>query len=437
MRRQPETRRMKVADLAPAEYNPRTISDEAMKGLRASLKRFGLVQPVVWNMRSERVVGGHQRLKVLLAEGIEDTEVIVVDLPRSEEKALNASLNNPAIAGEFTDELEALLSEVNEHDPELFGELLLDKLLADAVSPPTEGQTAPDAVPDPPAQPVSVRGELYQLGNHRLLCGDATMLPDVEHLMGGEKAALFATDPPYLVDYTGADRPNESGKDWSDRYHEVEIRDAMTFFRTVFSNATVAAREDAAWYCWHAHKRAALIEQVWESLGVLNHQQIVWVKPSALHGYSFWPYRHEPCLMGWKRGHKPAHDGDNTHAVTTVWECDWEGARRVVGNEHPTQKPVELFARPMRKHTRAGQICYEPFGGSGSQIIAAEATGRRCYAMEIEPIFCDVIRRRWAEFVEGEGADWQTMTAAVVTSGGGGEVGVKHRPVVDAPEPES
>ena len=150
----------------------------------------------------------------------------------------------------------------------------------------------------------------------------------------------------------------------------MEIRDAETFFRAVFTNGLEVCRENAAWYCWHAHKRSALIEAVWEELGVLNHQQIVWVKPSALHGYSFWPYRHEPCLMGWRKGFKPPHDGDNTHAFTTVWEVDWEGAARIVGNEHPTQKPVELFARPMRKHTLPGEVCYEPFAGSGSQVKA-------------------------------------------------------------------
>ena len=137
------------------------------------------------------------------------------------------------------------------------------------------------------------------------------------------------------------------------------------------------------------------------------------MKPTALHGFSFWPYRHEPCLMGWRKGHKPPHDGDNSHAFTTVWEVDWEGKARVVGNEHPTQKPVELFARPMRKHTQPGDICFEPFAGSGSQIIAAEKTGRRCYALEIEPVFVDVCRRRWAEFVEGEGCDWQALTPPV------------------------
>ena len=233
-----------------------------------------------------------------------------------------------------------------------------------------------------------------RMADHRLLVGDSTNPADVERAMGSRKAALFVTDPPYLVDYTGADRPNESGKDWSAVYHEVDIRDAEAFFLAVFTNAAAICREDAAWYCWHAHKRAALIESIWERLGVLNHQQIVWVKPTAVHTYSFWPWRHEPCLMGWKRGHKPDHDGDNSHTFTSVWECDWDGASRPIGNAHPSVKPPELFRRPMRKHTKPGDVCFEPCSGSGTQLVAAEQTGRLCVAIEISPAFAAVALER-------------------------------------------
>jgi len=415
-RKEPHSKKMKVADLAPAEYNPRKISDAALAGLYASIERFGLGHPVIWNSRSERIVGGHQRLKALVAQGIEETDVVVVDLPKSEEKALNVALNNPAISGDFTDDLDALLLEIQGTEPDLFDDLLLDELLSSAF-PETGGETAEDAVPAPPEQASSVRGEVYQLGAHRLLCGDSTNLADVERLMDGERAALFATDPPYVVKYTGADRPNKSGKDWSDRYHEVAIQDAEGFFRAVFTNALSVTRENAAWYCWYGHKNTVLLHRLWDELDVLCHQQLVWVKPSAVHTYVYWPWRHEPCLMGWRQGNKPPHDGDNSHEFTTVWECDWEGAVRIIGNEHPTQKPVELFARPMRKHTQPGDICFEPFAGSGSQIIAAEKMGRRSFAMEIEPIFCDVVRRRWAEYVHAQECDWQALTPPVASDG--------------------
>lgn len=386
----PELCVMKLEELKPAEYNPRTITKEAFRGLEASIRRFGLVQPIVWNRRTERVVGGHQRIEAMKALGQSEAQVVVVDLPESEEKALNVTLNNPAIAGEFTDDLQGILAELADLPEINFEELGLDTLVDLDSSDLLE-----DEAPLPPKRAVTRPGELWMLGNHRLFCGDSTDPAAVASLMQSEKAALFQTDPPYLVNYTGKDRPNRSGKDWSASYRETEIKDGEAFFRKVFGNAIRVLEDNAAWYCWHAHKRAALIERIWSELGVLNHQQIVWTKPTALHGYSFWPFQHEPCLMGWKKGHKPRHDGDNSHTMTSVWDVSWEGKKRVVGNEHPTQKPVELFARPFRKHTLAGEIGYEPFGGSGSQVSAAEQLDRKCYAIEIEPRFCDVIVERW------------------------------------------
>src|SRR5690606_826428 len=139
-----------------------------------------------------------------------------------------------------------------------------------------------------------------------------------------------------------------------------------------------------------------LIAEVWERLGILDHQQIVWVKPTPVFGRVFWHVRREPCMMGWRRGSMPEHDGD--HEYNSVREIDRGGTSRIVGNEHPTQKPVEIVARPMRKHTRPGDRCYELFSGSSSQIIAAESLGRRCCAMELEPVFVDVAVRRWEKY---------------------------------------
>ncbi len=219
--------------------------------------------------------------------------------------------------------------------------------------------------------------------------------------MGDQKAALCATDPPYLVDYTGADRPDNSGKDWSSVYREVEIKDAANFFRSTFKSVLSVLAEHGAIYCWHASKRQGLISGIWAELGILEHQQIIWVKPTSVFGHVFWHYRHEPCLMGWVQGSKPPHDGG--HADTSVWELDYDGKSRQVGNEHPTQKPLEIFARPIRKHTRPGDIVFEPFSGSGSQLIAAAKLGRRCYGLEISPAFCDVVRRRWTKYARSTG----------------------------------
>jgi ParB-like chromosome segregation protein Spo0J len=165
-------KRMRVADLNPAPYNPRKISDRALEGLRNSVKRFGVVQPVIFNERTGHIVGGHQRVKALQAEGVTETDVVIVDMPEAEEKALNITLNNHAISGEFTPDIEALLGEIQSANPELFADLHLGDLeesLAEMLKlPPVEVEE--DEIPEPPTDPITVRGDVWLLGDHRLVC---------------------------------------------------------------------------------------------------------------------------------------------------------------------------------------------------------------------------------------------------------------------------
>jgi len=238
-------------------------------------------------------------------------------------------------------------------------------------------------------------GQLWEIGAHRLMCGDSTDAADMARLMNGKRAALFATDPPYLVDYDGNSRPEGRCKDWSSIYHEVEIEDSDGFLRATFQNALEHLDPRAVWYCWHAHKRVGLLLAIWEELGVLAHQVIIWVKPFGALGHSYFPWRHEPCVMGWKKGNRPTHGGMNK-GITTVWEVDYDGAARRSAN-HPTQKPLELFGIPIREHTERGDLVLETFSGSGTQICAAEQLGRACYAMEIEPVFVAVALERLSE----------------------------------------
>ncbi len=287
--------------------------------------------------------------------------------------------------------LEQLKSE-DELDGVGYTEDEVDDLLARLRDEDDDDDTDDDGADDPPDVAIAKPGELWILGEHRLLCGDSTNLNDVLRIMDGEKAALVATDPPYLVDYTG-DRPNDAGKDWTDRYDEVSIKDPDAFFRAVFKNVLEVLGHKAAIYCWHAHKRSGDLQRIWRELGILDHQQIIWVKPSPVFGRVYWHFRHEPCVMGWRKGDQPEHDGVHDH--DSVWEIDFDGKARSTGAEHPTSKPVELFVRPLKKHTRPGDVVFEPFSGSGSQIIAAQKTGRRCRAIEISPPFVDVSIRRW------------------------------------------
>jgi len=390
--------------LKPWEKNPR-VNDHAVDRVAESIRRFGFGAPLLARKADGELIAGHTRLKAARKLGLDRVPVRYLDLDPADAHLLALADNKLTELAEWDEDgLRDVLRELQAEDLDLevagFDEDELERLLEDTQD--DAGEDGEDPGPTAaPVNPVSKRGELYELGPHRLLCGDSTDLQDVLRVMGGEKAALCATDPPYLVDYTG-ERPNDSGKDWTPVYHEVDIADAGEFFRKLFTNVLAVLAPHAAIYCWHAHKRYAEIVSVWRELGILDHQQIIWVKPTRVFGRVFWHFRHEPCLMGWKKGSKPPHDGRHDH--DSVWEVDWEGKARVA-TEHPTSKPVELFARPIRKHTKPGDICFEPFCGSGSQLVAAAKEGRRSRAIEIEPAFCDVIRRRWTKFALSAGVE--------------------------------
>lgn len=397
-----------IAQLKPAPYNPRRelkAGDPEFERIRRSIKTFGLVEPLIWNERSGYLVGGHQRLAVLKAEGVKEVDVTIVNLTDSRERALNAALNK--ISGTWDNEkLREVLASLDEADITLMG--FDDGELAKLVDyKGTEGKTKPDDTPALEKVAIAKTGELWILGEHRLLCGDSTKPESYERLMAGEKAALVATDPPYMVDYNG-DRPGDKGKNskWKDTKWDSSPN-PQKFFNDFVAALLPNAKENAAWYVWHASANAHLVRAAMIANGILVHQQIIWKKPAAVFGYSFFPWQHEPAWLGWahdpawfgwKQGNKPPRDGDYTHALTTVWELDYDGKNRNTNQDHATAKPVEVFAIPMRKHSQRNEICLEPFSGSGTQIIAAERLGRRCFAIEQDPQFVDVAVRRWQEF---------------------------------------
>jgi len=415
---QPEIMKFQIASLVPWEENPRDISPEALKGLRDSLEKFGYVDLIVINKRNMQVVSGHQRLRVLKEDGVQEVTCLAVDMDEIAQNALAVTLNNQQITGFFTKTLIPILEDLRLKMPADYLNLRLAELRQGLEEFELEkmGKTLPDDVPAPPKVAVTKPGDLWILGEHRLLCGDSTKDEDVVRLMDGQKARLFATDPPYCVDYTGADRPN-GGKDWSNVYHEIDIPDAVDFIRKFYTAGLKHILEGTALYLWHASKRRSDIEGIAKELGILIHQEIVWVKPCVILTYSFYSWRHEPCLLMWIKGQKPEYkpkkksigsvwtvdflrtgDPSTPEYHSDVWELDWEGKKRNPGLDHPTVKPTEVFAIPMRVHTMPGEICYEPFSGSGSQIIAGERLNRRVFAMELEPVFCDVAVKRWENF---------------------------------------
>jgi DNA modification methylase len=405
-----------ISKLFCSPSNPR-LNDAAVPHVAASLRRFGWQQPIVAR-RTGEVIAGNTRLKAAQSLGM--TEVPVWWFGGSDIDAVSFAVadNRTHEFAQWNEaELVRLLDELKKEDA-LDGvgfstddiDALVQKLRDEEHADKDLDDDGPD---EPQAVAIAKTGDLWCLGEHRLLCGDSTNLKDVLRVMGGEKAALVATDPPYLVDYTG-ERPNDSGKDWTATYREIDIQDADGFFRAVFENVLEVLGPKGAIYCWHAHKRCGDIQRIWRDLGILDHQQIIWVKPTSVFGRVYWHFRHEPCVMGWRQGDKPEHDGVHDH--DSVWECDWDGKARFQG-EHPTSKPVELFARPMKKHTSVGAIVFEPFSGSGSQLIAAERTGRRCRAIEITPVYVDVAIRRWQKAtgqeatLDGDGRTFNEVAA--------------------------
>ncbi|MBK7916483.1 MAG: site-specific DNA-methyltransferase [Chloroflexi bacterium] len=248
-------------------------------------------------------------------------------------------------------------------------------------------------------------GQLWLLGDHRLLCGDSTDPEQVARLMDGERAILFATDPPYLVDYDGTNHPNKwnateeeiekKNKDWSDSYKDWDnaVNGDGLYDGFIKTAIEVAIEPHAAWYCWHAAQRQKMVEEKWLQNGAFLHQQIIWVKERPVLTRAWYMWQHEPCLYGWLRGNKPPRTADDY--PSTIWVIP--GIPNSERPDHPTPKPLPVFEIPMRQHTRVGDVCYEPFSGSGSQIIAGERLGRKVYAMELAPEYVAVALQRYLD----------------------------------------
>lgn len=390
--------RRKLAELRPDPRNARLHDERNHGAVRASLDAFGYVEPIVFNTRTRYVVGGHCRLDELRAAGASHADVVDVDLPPAKARALALALNRTGELAQWDDaKLQGLLEAIQGDDPTLLAATGFDLDDLSDLQDASAAEIDDDPIPPPPAKPVTRPGDLWRLGEHRLLCGDSTNGDHVKRLMAGKRAALFATDPPYLVEYDGKNHPGKNkqkrNKDWSALYAEVDAEGLGRDFYLAFCKVAIehAIDERAAWYCWHASRRQAMLESVWEECGAFVHQQVIWAKTRGVLTRSVMLWQHEPCFFGWLKGRKPRVKLMQP-SPTTVWQIP---SSEVENHEHPTSKPVRVFSLPMELHTRRGDICFEPFCGSGSQVIAAEKTGRVCYAMELTPAFVDVTVRRW------------------------------------------
>lgn len=387
-----------TSQVRPYEHNPR-LNDDAVNAVIASLREFGWRQPIVVDADGV-IIAGHTRWKAARRMGLSHVPVHVAgDLTPEQARAYRIADNQSGSISEWDMELLPLeLCGLRDDGFDLAKLGFDDRDLARLLDPEAQdGLTEANAVPEPPAEPITQRGDLWLLGQHRLLCGDSTDANQVRLVMDGQLAALFATDPPYLVDYTGNNRPGGNGKDWTDSYGRTwddADEHSELYDRFIAAAVEAAVLPDAAWYCWHATRRQALLEAAWTKHGAFLHQTIIWMKnrPTLTHSWYLWQY--EPCFFGWVRPNKPPRMSEQP--MSCVWHHP--SPTGMEGIEHPTPKPIELFATPMLQHTKADDVCFEPFAGSGSQIIAAETLARRCYAIEISPVYCDVIVQRWEQF---------------------------------------
>lgn len=436
-------KKMNINKLKPAGYNPRLDlqpGDDEYEKLKRSIETFGLVEPIVLNERTGNVVGGHQRLKVLQDLGYTEVDVSIVDLHESDEKALNIALNK--IEGEWDNEkLAELLKELNESDINVgltgFDIDEVESLLSQHFDEEEIKEDEFDvgtAVAEAEQETRTKYGDIWQLGNHKLIVGDATSENDVLALLDGKEADMVFTDPPYNVDYEGGTKDKLKIK--NDSMSENAFYD---FLHKSYSNMFSALKEGGPIYICHADKEWFAFRHAMVDVGFELKQCIIWVKNNFVLGRQSYHWKHEPILYGWKpgSGHKwyggrkqttiqefpvdlnivekddhsvlTFNSGVSTIAVkvdnyeilhegtdelTTTWHIE----RPQRNSDHPTMKPIKLCSRAILNSSKTGDIVLDPFGGSGSTLIASEQVGRKCYMVEYDPVYADVIIRRWEEF---------------------------------------
>jgi len=377
-----------AADLLPADYNPRKDlkpGDSEYEKLKRSIEQFGYVEPVIWNKATGRVVGGHQRLKVLMDMGITEVDCVVVDMPEDKEKALNIALNK--ISGEWDkDKLSLLIADLQGVDFDVsltgFDPAEIDDLFKDSRKVKDDDFDV-DAELQKPT--ITKAGDIWQLGRHRLICGDSTKAETYELLMGTTKANLVITDPPYNVNYEGS-----AGKIKNDNMADDAF---YNFLLNAYTQMHSAMADDASIYVFHADTEGLNFRRAFADAGFYLSGCCIWKKQSLVLGRSPYQWQHEPCLYGWKKNGK--HQWYTGRKETTIWEFD----KPKKNGDHPTMKPIPLLAYPIENSSLSNSVVLDPFGGSGSTLIACEQTDRICYTIELDEKFCDVIVKRYMEQV--------------------------------------
>ena len=389
---------LEINSLNPYENNARK-NDATIPYLKNSIQRFGFRVPLVIG-KGNVVVCGHTRLKAALELGMEKLPCVRADdLTDAELKAFRLADNKVQELSGW--DFEKLDAEMKQLKIDFDGDMVDFGFDEGWGEDEKEDDGTADDVPDVAEDEVkSERGKIYQLGKHRVMCGDSTSAEDVKKLVGAEDADCWLTDPPYNVAYEGSNGLTIQ----NDSMEDTKFRE---FLRNAFGCAEKAMKPGAAFYVFHADSEGYNFRGACHDVGLRVRQCLVWKKNALVLGRQDYQWIHEPCLYGWKDGE--AHSWYGGRDQTTVMEFNKPKKNDV----HPTMKPVDMLVYLLKNSTKRGDVVLDTFGGSGSTLIACEETGRVCRTMELDPKYCDVIRRRWAEFVHGEGCDWESLTPEI------------------------
>lgn len=377
-----------LKDLKPAPWNPRMIEDRRFEQLCDSLKKrpeFMEDRPLLAT-RKGTIYSGNQRYRV--AEKLKWEAIPVKFSDISEKEAVERALIENNHWGQYVEEDLVALLNTHHLDPEEYGfsSKEIDQLLK-KLNPEDVVQDEPPPVPK---KPKTKLGDLYILGEHRLLCGDATKLDDAKKLMNGQAADMIFTDPPYNVNYEG--KTKDALKISNDSFPSPEV--FRKFLCDAFLSMAGVSKKGAAAYVCHADSEGMNFRTAFELAGFLLKQCIIWNKNSFVMGRQDYQWKHEPILYGWREGGSHSWYGGRTE--TTVWDVRRPSASR----EHPTMKPIELVAKALQNSSKTDDLIIDFFAGSGTTLIACQQLERKCYSIELDPKYCDVIVERWENFTE-------------------------------------
>lgn len=378
-----EVKQIKLEHLKEYENNPRQ-NDEAVDKVAESIKEFGFKVPIIVD-ENMKIIAGHTRKKAALKLGLDEVPVIVADdLNEDQIKAFRLADNKVAEFSEW--DIELLMSELEEieMDMEEFG---FEEFMSDPISIEDDEEDVLNNDIDDYENTKVTSGQVYQLGNHRLMCGDSTNFEDVNKLMAGAEADLLITDPPYNVNYEGGTL--EKLKIQNDNMSNEDFR---CFLKEAFSTAKEVLKEGGSFYIWHADSEGYNFRGACHDVELPVKQCLVWNKNSMVMGRQDYHWKHEPCLYGWKEG--ASHTWNNDRKQTTI--INWD--RPTINKIHPTMKPVGLFEYQIKNSTYKNENVLDLFGGSGTTIIACENAKRNAYVMELDPKYISVIIDRWEEY---------------------------------------